>query len=229
MLYNLTPSVELTGGPWFTDNELDTEFIKQLLHAVLGFVRSKSFPPQLPGALYPVNHTATYVTAAEITRWVKNASISSVELDVNHVRTLLDVLQADGEIEAIPSSSGGQMRTEGAKFIGVSGGGGKKRARAVMDSDSEDDRAKEERKMKKRRKERELKKERERKKLEAKKRKRRKEKERERERAKRKKRKSKGGSSDDESGTDKESPSGSSSGSGSETESESSDGGKKSK
>jgi DNA-directed RNA polymerase III subunit RPC6 len=30
MLANLTPSVELTGGPWFTDNELDTEFVDLL-------------------------------------------------------------------------------------------------------------------------------------------------------------------------------------------------------
>lgn len=26
----IVPSVEITGGPWFTDNELDTEFIKEL-------------------------------------------------------------------------------------------------------------------------------------------------------------------------------------------------------
>lgn len=30
MLANLVPSVELTGGPWFTDNELDTEFVDAL-------------------------------------------------------------------------------------------------------------------------------------------------------------------------------------------------------
>ena len=30
MLSTINPSVELTGGPWFTDNELDTEFVDAL-------------------------------------------------------------------------------------------------------------------------------------------------------------------------------------------------------
>lgn len=41
MLFHLTPSVEMTGGPWFTDHELDTEFIKQLLGAVLSFIKQR--------------------------------------------------------------------------------------------------------------------------------------------------------------------------------------------
>ena len=28
MLEGLTPSIELTGGPWYTDNDLDTELIE---------------------------------------------------------------------------------------------------------------------------------------------------------------------------------------------------------
>lgn len=38
---HLEPSVELTGGPWYTDNELDTEFIKLLCSACLRFVRER--------------------------------------------------------------------------------------------------------------------------------------------------------------------------------------------
>ncbi len=44
MLYGLTPSIELSGGPWYTDNELDTGFINELSMACLNFIRSKSFP-----------------------------------------------------------------------------------------------------------------------------------------------------------------------------------------
>jgi hypothetical protein len=39
MLANLEPSVELTGGPWYTDNEFDTEFIKNLCAACLRHIR----------------------------------------------------------------------------------------------------------------------------------------------------------------------------------------------
>ena len=41
MMAHLEPSVELTGGPWYTDNELDTEFIKLLCSACLRFVRER--------------------------------------------------------------------------------------------------------------------------------------------------------------------------------------------
>ena len=41
MLYHLDPSVEMTGGPWYTDNELDTEFIKLLCSACLRFIRDR--------------------------------------------------------------------------------------------------------------------------------------------------------------------------------------------
>ena len=39
MLAHLDPDVELTGGPWFTDKELDTEFIKLLSDVCLKVIR----------------------------------------------------------------------------------------------------------------------------------------------------------------------------------------------
>jgi DNA-directed RNA polymerase III subunit RPC6 len=41
MMAHLEPSVELTGGPWYTDNELDTEFIKLLCSACLRYIRER--------------------------------------------------------------------------------------------------------------------------------------------------------------------------------------------
>lgn len=50
MLSSLSPAVEMTGGPWFTDNELDTEFVNTLKKCarryLLDNVRfSPTFPP----------------------------------------------------------------------------------------------------------------------------------------------------------------------------------------
>lgn len=44
MLFHLEPSVEVTGGPWYTDKELDTEFIKMLLKACLKLIRDRVRP-----------------------------------------------------------------------------------------------------------------------------------------------------------------------------------------
>lgn len=41
MLYELEPSVELTGGAWYTDQELDVEFIDQLSNQLYRFIVSK--------------------------------------------------------------------------------------------------------------------------------------------------------------------------------------------
>lgn len=41
ILFHLEPSTAVTGGPWYTDNELDTEFIKLLSSACLKFIREK--------------------------------------------------------------------------------------------------------------------------------------------------------------------------------------------
>ena len=41
MLVGLEPAVELTGGPWFTDNVLDTELIDSIAEVCLRFVQNK--------------------------------------------------------------------------------------------------------------------------------------------------------------------------------------------
>jgi hypothetical protein len=45
MLYNLEPADDLTGGPWYTENEgLDTVFVNDLLSVVVRVVDKRSFP-----------------------------------------------------------------------------------------------------------------------------------------------------------------------------------------
>jgi len=41
MLSHLEPSVEVTGGPWYTDQEFDTVFIKALLTTCLRFITER--------------------------------------------------------------------------------------------------------------------------------------------------------------------------------------------
>jgi DNA-directed RNA polymerase III subunit RPC6 len=39
MLEHIEPSVGLTGGPWYTESELDTVFIETISRACLKFIR----------------------------------------------------------------------------------------------------------------------------------------------------------------------------------------------
>ncbi|KAI9061468.1 RNA polymerase Rpc34 [Trametes sanguinea] len=71
MLVNVQPAVELTGGPWYTDKELDTEFIKLLSDVCLKIVQDRSTPKAIPGEgnrgrrLYPLSYSP-YPTANQV-------------------------------------------------------------------------------------------------------------------------------------------------------------------
>lgn len=128
MLESLEPSIALTGGPWYTDNELDTEFIQHLSGACLKFIRDivrssahksvsylisfvcfKSFPKRradkAEGALYGLSNSPEYPTAQNIRNSLRRARLTETDLSVEHVEMLLNVLILDGEIEKVWHSS----------------------------------------------------------------------------------------------------------------------------
>lgn len=105
MLWELTPSIEVSGGPWFTDSELDHEFINELLTAMSKFIASKSLPRSKPGsgptgASYPPGYTG-YPTLNQIYLWVKNSNLTEVDLAEADIKSLLDVLVYDGKAERV--------------------------------------------------------------------------------------------------------------------------------
>lgn len=103
MLYGLTPSIELSGGPWYTDNELDTGFIHELSMACLRFIQSKTWPKDgRSSSLYPASHTHNLPTAQSVHRYLKSARLTDTELEPEHVVALLDLLIYDHEIEKVP-------------------------------------------------------------------------------------------------------------------------------
>ncbi|EMG50240.1 DNA-directed RNA polymerase III subunit, putative [Candida maltosa Xu316] len=110
MLYNLQPSVDVTGGPWFTDSELDTEFIDTLVEVVWRFVASKTiyvrdsdsgevdFHESNPLQTSYHNHHRG-VDLDQIVDFINGSNITSVELGINDIRSLCDVLLYDDRIE----------------------------------------------------------------------------------------------------------------------------------
>ncbi|KAJ7507539.1 RNA polymerase Rpc34 subunit-domain-containing protein [Mycena galericulata] len=107
MLEHIEPSVGLTGGPWYTESELDTVFIDTISKACLKFIRDVSFPKQRKdareGALFPISNAPRYPTAAQVHNTLRQARLTETELSVEHVEMLLDVLVLDGEVEKLPA------------------------------------------------------------------------------------------------------------------------------
>ena len=120
MLEGIEPSITLTGGPWYTDNELDTEFIQNLTEACYKFISdivrrflylrtiyitfTQSFPKGRSvsaGALYPISNPPKYPSAESIRNSLRKARLTETDLTVEHVEMLLNVLILDGKIEKV--------------------------------------------------------------------------------------------------------------------------------
>ncbi|KAL2912278.1 34-kDa subunit of RNA polymerase III (C) [Polyrhizophydium stewartii] len=99
MLAEIEPSAELTGGAWYTDQELDVEFIDQLSNQLFKYIGAKSIPPD-PQFIYPSSHP--FPTCADLHRWISKSGITTVELSRADVQSLLDRLVFDSKIEQIP-------------------------------------------------------------------------------------------------------------------------------
>ncbi|CAO3680864.1 unnamed protein product [Umbelopsis vinacea] len=97
MLYELTPSSEVTGGAWYTDQELDTDFIDTLATACYKYIYSRSFPRD-KNLIYKAGY-GHYPTASEVKRFIHEKRISSVELSLQDIICLLDLLIHDDMIE----------------------------------------------------------------------------------------------------------------------------------
>ncbi|QPG76331.1 hypothetical protein FOA43_003717 [Brettanomyces nanus] len=115
MLYHLTPSIEVTGGPWFTDSELDTDFIDSLLIIVWKFVASKTYPRcfKKKGIIFNGRKQYSYPadilsglgcqlpTITEISKFIAGSGVTTVDLSLSDIKSLCDVLIYDEKLELV--------------------------------------------------------------------------------------------------------------------------------
>jgi DNA-directed RNA polymerase III subunit RPC6 len=98
MLYDLQPSKEITGGPWYTEMEFDYGFISELRTFIMHCIR------RLNGG--------KGVTMKEIAEKMKLANVSRVQLNLQEVQQLIQTLAFDYKIE-----QNGVNQNEEALFI----------------------------------------------------------------------------------------------------------------
>ncbi|KAJ3023101.1 34-kDa subunit of RNA polymerase III (C) [Thoreauomyces humboldtii] len=105
MLFDVEPSTELTGGTWYTDNEMDMDFIEQLSAQVYKAIVMRSYPDPKSSAIYPSSH-ASYPTATDMRKYIFDKNITTVQLTVADVQSLLDRLYYDGKVTRIQKVGG---------------------------------------------------------------------------------------------------------------------------
>jgi len=89
MLYDLTPSTALTGGPWYTDNEFDHEFVNEIARLVENQIREAWTEDGNPTSLQMVEEK------------VKTSGVSQEQLSSEHIKQILDRLVFDTKIETL--------------------------------------------------------------------------------------------------------------------------------
>jgi DNA-directed RNA polymerase III subunit RPC6 len=103
MLYELTPSKELTGGVWYSGLEFDHEFISELRTFVMHCVRRLN---QGQG-----------VTLDEIKNKMAEAKVSRVELRREEIKQLIQTLVFDYLVEEASSSGTSSASGGDVKFV----------------------------------------------------------------------------------------------------------------
>eukprot|EP00638_Chattonella_subsalsa_P001039 CAMPEP_0117745418 /NCGR_PEP_ID=MMETSP0947-20121206/7344_1 /TAXON_ID=44440 /ORGANISM="Chattonella subsalsa, Strain CCMP2191" /LENGTH=292 /DNA_ID=CAMNT_0005562557 /DNA_START=23 /DNA_END=901 /DNA_ORIENTATION=+ len=88
MLFDLAPAKEITGGPWYTENEFDHEFVEELCKFVYQFIRTQGM-----------------ASLQQIADRVRVSGISKVELTPDEVELIVNSLVYDGRIEEVPANA----------------------------------------------------------------------------------------------------------------------------
>lgn len=99
MLAALEPSTDITGGPWFSENELDVEFIEELCKVCLRYVASKSVSAKA-GHVYPAGY-AGYASLEQVHQFLGASGVTSAELGTEDVAMLLERLVYDGLVRRV--------------------------------------------------------------------------------------------------------------------------------
>ena len=94
MLYELTPSKELTGGVWYSGLEFDHEFISELRNFVMHCVRR-------------VN-SGQGVTLEEIMQLMAQKNVSKVQLSPDEMKQLMETLVYDYRLEVSSHNDSGE-------------------------------------------------------------------------------------------------------------------------
>ena len=87
MLFDMTPSKEITGGPWYTEQEFDHQFVEELCHFIVEYIRKKEM-----------------ASSEEIHQTVSSNGISRVELSSDETNLVIQTLMYDGRLEVVSPS-----------------------------------------------------------------------------------------------------------------------------
>eukprot|EP00605_Chrysophyceae_sp_TOSAG23-4_P002381 GSChrysophyteH1.ASY1.ANO1.2635.1 assembled CDS len=95
MLFDTQPAKEITGGPWYTDQEFDHAFVEELCKAVVNFVAASSTRPNEP----------LLDSSRLLQQLVGTGIIASNTITVEELEMVLNMLVYDGRLEEVRNAA----------------------------------------------------------------------------------------------------------------------------
>lgn len=94
MLYDLVPSRDVTGGPWYSDQEFDFEFVEALRQFLMKTMKAVELKKRRGASL------------RELALEIKNSAVFSVDMSEEDVATIVNVLRYDDLVEEVGQPQG---------------------------------------------------------------------------------------------------------------------------
>ncbi|KAK6728639.1 hypothetical protein RB195_005964 [Necator americanus] len=103
MLYDLEPDTSLTGGTFYSDQQLDSELIHTLVNVCIGYIqgRRKQAIDNHPDDLQ-IQKELSAVRPQEIADFVLEKRVLNVSITLEDIERILDVAILDGAVERRP-------------------------------------------------------------------------------------------------------------------------------
>ncbi|KAL3092914.1 hypothetical protein niasHT_016721 [Heterodera trifolii] len=100
ILSGLEADDTLTGGTFYSDQQLDSEFVQTLLHVCVNWLlqRRRAAEEKHPGDPY-AQREASFVESDEVARYIHEKGLCRIQLGVADVESVLDIAVLDGKIE----------------------------------------------------------------------------------------------------------------------------------
>ena len=98
ILYDIEPDKEVTGGIWFTNNDVDLSFVNNLMEIIYQYILKHHALNNNKTDIICLSDLATIDT---IYNFIITSNILEVKISKNEVKILLETLEYDGRIETI--------------------------------------------------------------------------------------------------------------------------------
>lgn len=94
VLFDTKPDEDISGGVWFSNNDVDLIFVNKLMDIICQYVRKPEGP-------FTLNRIEDLVKLRAVKEFISVSKISEVELSIEDINTLVDCLVYDGKLERL--------------------------------------------------------------------------------------------------------------------------------